>query len=115
MDSAYGGKVDPDAHEAALPARLLNTRRSIRVTHSASGRSVVCRVNDVGPWNISDRYWDADARPLAEAQFATHTPAQNGQIPANKAGIDLTPAVFDALGIRGPINTRQTIVDWCFV
>ncbi|PYJ87233.1 MAG: hypothetical protein DME70_06770, partial [Verrucomicrobia bacterium] len=64
--------------------------------------------------NIRDKYWEASGRPMAEEQFRNRTKAQNGEVPSNDAGIDLTPAVFDALGLPGPVNTRQTHVDWEF-
>jgi hypothetical protein len=114
MDSAYGGKVNPNALEASLPAKVPGAKRQIRVIHLASGHDVVCKVNDVGPWNTRDKYWEGSGRPLAETQFRNRTPAQNGRVPSNDAGIDLTPAVYDAFGIPGPINTRQTHVDWEF-
>jgi hypothetical protein len=115
MDSAYDGKVNPDKPEVSLPARVDAAHRGVRVMHVATGRSVVCRVNDVGPWNKTDDYWARGERPRAEAQMRDRTPAENGEVPSNDAGIDLTPAVYDALGIAGPVNTRQTHVDWEFV
>jgi len=114
MDSAYGGKVNPDQPEVSLPAKVANSKRSVRVMSVSTGRSVVCKVNDVGPWNTKDKYWEGSGRPLAEEQFRNRTPAQNGEVPSNDAGIDLTPAVYDGLGIPGPVNTRQTHVDWEF-
>jgi hypothetical protein len=114
MDSAYGGTVNPDAPEVALPAKVPASKRQIRLFSVSNGRSVVCKVNDVGPWNTRDKYWEGDGRPLAEAQHRNRTPAQNGQVPTNDAGIDLTPAVYEALGIPGSVNTRQTHVDWEF-
>jgi hypothetical protein len=114
MDSAYGGKVNPDQPEVALPAKVAASKRTVRVTSVVTGKSVVCKVNDVGPWNIKDKYWEGSGRPLAEEQFRNRTPAQNGEVPSNDAGIDLTPAVYDALGIPGSVNTRQTHVDWEF-
>lgn len=113
MPSAYGGLVDPDACQASLPARVDASRRAIRVFYR--GRSAVCRINDVGPWNVRDAYWRTGARPAAEAQFRERTHADNGRVPRNRAGIDLTPAVFDALGIAGKINTRSAIMDWEFI
>jgi hypothetical protein len=47
---------------------------------------------------------------MAEAQKASGETAQNGSVPSNHAGIDLTPAVFKALRISD--NTR---IDWEFV
>jgi hypothetical protein len=114
MESAYGGEVNPDQPEVALPARVANTKRRVRVISVLTGRSVVCKVNDVGPWNKRDKYWEGSGRPLAEEQYRNRTPAQNGRVPTNDAGIDLTPAVYDALGIPGAVNTRQTHVDWEF-
>jgi peptidoglycan hydrolase-like protein with peptidoglycan-binding domain len=115
MPSAYGGEVNPDQPEASLPARLARERRRIVVRNPANSRSVECKVNDVGPWNTRDPYWDEDHRPLAEAQFRDGTAAQNGDVPTNDAGVDLTPAAMEALGVNGPVNTRQAQVDWDFV
>jgi hypothetical protein len=114
-ESAYGGRVDPASPQVALPARLAEAKRRVRVRSVATNRSVDCLVNDIGPWNTDDPYWEKGARPLAEAQHRDRTKAQNGSVPTNDAGIDLTPAVFAALGIAGPVNTRQTHVDWTFV
>lgn len=116
MDSAYGGKVHGDEPEAALPARLpmAKEQRQILVTNPKNKNSVVCLVNDVGPHNITDDYWNKGTRPKAEEQFRNNTKAENGHVPTNDAGIDLTPAAMDALGVPGKINTRQVHVDWRF-
>jgi uncharacterized protein (TIGR02594 family) len=109
--SAYGGMVNPHALEVALPARVPADKRQIRVrVANPPGDWVECRVNDVGPWNTRDKYWESGARPMAEAQKDSGETAQNGSVPSNHAGIDLTPAVFEALRISD--NTR---VDWEFV
>jgi hypothetical protein len=117
MDSAYGGKVDPDALQASLPAKIPGgvSRRTIRVLNPLNRRVATCLVNDVGPWNTKDAYWKTETRPRAEAQFALNQKADNGEVPSNPAGIDLTPAVYDALGIPGKVNTRNAKVDWEFV
>lgn len=116
MDSAYdNGKVHGDQPEASLPAKLTNENRRILVTNTKNGNSVVCLVNDLGPWNITDDYWNSSGRPKAEEQFRKKLKAENGHIPTNDAGIDLTPAAMDALGVLGKINTRQVQVDWQFV
>lgn len=112
MSSAYGGVVNPDKLEVSLPARVPPNQRNVIVERN--GTSVQCRVNDVGPWNTTDRYWTTNSRPLAESQRADGTTAQNGRVPTNSAGIDLTPAVMVALGIAGPVNTRATVVNWRF-
>ena len=117
MSSAYGGKVDQSQPQAALPARLQDdpSKRRIRVLNPKNGLSVPCLVNDVGPWNTTDAYWSAETRPKAEAQFALRQKAENKQVPLNPAGLDLTPAVYDALGIPGTVNTRSAKLDWEFI
>lgn len=112
QSSAYGGRVNGNALEVALPARMPANKRSVRVFHG--GKSVVCRVNDIGPWNINDPYWERPGgRPATEQQHASGKPAQNHRVPSNIAGIDMTPAVFVALGL--PRNEGMTTVDWEFV
>ncbi|MBX7208682.1 MAG: N-acetylmuramoyl-L-alanine amidase [Verrucomicrobiaceae bacterium] len=115
MPSAYGGIVDPDEPQASLPARVPSSQRRVVVTNPANGRSVECLVNDVGPWNTHDAYWNTGSRPAAEAQHQNGDVAENGQVPSNEAGIDLTPAAMLALGVHGPVNTRKVRVDWEFV
>jgi hypothetical protein len=118
MNSAYGGTVDPNTPQAALPARLPAGMRQILVTNPANGKSVCVSVNDVGPWNTNDPYWDPSNqngnRPMAENQYANKTKAQNGKVPDQNAGIDLTPAAMNALGVTGKPNTRQAPVTWSF-
>jgi len=115
MSSAYGGKVDADEPQASLPARVDSNQRKIRVLNPNNGRMVVCLVNDVGPWNTKDAYWKTQTRPRAEAQFALKQKADNKQVPSNPAGLDLTPAAYDAVGIQGTVNTRSAKLDWEFV
>ncbi len=104
--SSYGGMVAGDELEVSLPAK--DSRRSVRVYYGS--RSVVCKLNDLGPWNKRDDYWNHNARPAAEAQFKNGDEADNGKVPTNPAGIDLTPAVFEALGLPG----GKAVVDWEF-
>lgn len=112
-NSAYGGNVDGSSPQVALPARMPADKRSVRVFHG--GKSVVCKVNDIGPWNTNDPYWERpNGRPAAESEHTSGKPAQNGRVPSNIAGIDMTPAVFAALGIPGASGTRTTTVDWEF-
>jgi hypothetical protein len=115
MSSAYGGKIDPNEAQVSLPARVDSNQRKIRVLNPNNGRIVVSLVNDVGPWNTKDAYWKTQTRPRAEAQFALKQKADNKQVPSNPAGLDLTPAAYDALGILGTVNTRSAKLDWEFV
>jgi Subtilase family/N-acetylmuramoyl-L-alanine amidase len=114
QESAYSGIVDPDQPQAALPAKLPSSTRHILVTNSANGRSVYCLVNDRGPWNLNDAYWADNRRPATEYQMENGIPAENGSVPTNPAGIDLTPAAMQALGVMGPINSRSALVNWQF-
>ncbi|HEU4733793.1 MAG TPA: hypothetical protein VFT22_38135 [Kofleriaceae bacterium] len=67
-------------------------------------RAIVVPVLDVGPWNIDDAYWERSERPASERGRGAY------RTPSNKAGIDLSDAVFAALGL--PDND---LVDWRFV
>ena len=46
--------------------------------------------------------------------YSEHTPAQ-ADSPQKGIFVDLTPAAMEALGVNGPVNTRQVHVDWDFV
>ena len=67
-------------------------------------RAVVVPVLDVGPWNVDDAYWEHDGRPASERGRGAY------RTPVNTAGIDLSDAVFAALGL-----TDNDVVDWRFV
>jgi N-acetylmuramoyl-L-alanine amidase len=115
QESAYGGMVNPDAFEAAIPCKVPAAQRSIAIYRSG-GKSVIARVNDLGPHNKTDDYWnDEGGRPACEDQRANRQPAENGIVPRNVAGLDATRAVFDELGIPGKEGTRQATVEWEFV
>ncbi len=114
MESAYGGRVNPAEPQASLPARVAAARRRIIVENPENGLRVRCLVNDVGPWNTADAYFEDGSRPLAELQFAKKLRAQNKRVPVNAAGLDLTTAALDALGVPGNKNTRSARVNWWF-
>lgn len=102
QDNAYTSlPVDPKLPGVALPSRFHGDRPVIRVSHG--GKSVDCQLVDVGPHHVNDPYWVEHKRPQAESEHG------------NKAGIDATPAVFDALGVAGRESTRTATVDWQFV
>ena len=110
----FGGRVDPnnsaydnhfiddDEFGVALPFRFKGERPAVRVFKD--GKSVVCEIVDVGPWNINDPYWESGGRPQAE------TGIDNTGRRTNKAGIDLTPLAAQAIGLNGLGK-----VDWEFV
>jgi hypothetical protein len=93
--------IRADSMFVALPhPRALG--RSVEVRYR--DRAVVVPVLDVGPWNVDDAYWERDARPASERGRGAY------RTPVNTAGIDLSDAVFAALGL--PDND---VVDWRFV
>jgi hypothetical protein len=102
--SAYDGHVIDDQELGiALPFRFPNERPKVRVTNLSNGRSAVCAIVDVGPWNTQDPYWLTNARPQAE----TGTDLRGR--PTNRAGIDLTPGAAAAIGLPG-----KGLVNWEF-
>lgn len=107
--SAYGGPIDDSKPGVALPFRFPGDRPQVRVTGKASGKSVVCDIVDIGPWNINDPYWQNGTRP--EAETGTDLGQTGGRArQTNKAGIDLTAAAAKAIQIDG-----KGLVDWSFV
>jgi uncharacterized protein (TIGR02594 family) len=107
--SAYGPPIDDAKPGVALPHRFASPRPQVKVTGKASGKSVVCDIVDIGPWNIEDAYWTTGARPQAESGTDL---GQVSNVPrhTNKAGIDLTLAAAQAIGVDG-----KGLVDWEFV
>jgi hypothetical protein len=67
-------------------------------------RAMVVPVLDVGPWNVDDDYWAEGRRPAAEGRRGYY------RTPTNRAGIDLSDAVFAGLGLRD-----NDWVEWRFV
>jgi len=101
--SAYDGHVITDSElGVALPYHFPEPPPNVCIWNA--GKSVVCKVVDVGPWNTNDPYWQTGTRPEAESGIDS-----TGR-KTNLAGIDLTPAAASALGIAG-----KGIVDWEFV
>ena len=101
--SAYDGHVITDTElGVALPYHFAGARPNVCVWKN--GKSVICKIVDVGPWNTDDPYWQTGTRPEAESGIS------NSGKKTNLAGIDLTPAAASAIGIDG-----KGIVDWQFV
>jgi len=104
QQSAYGPPIDDSKPGVALPFKFTGERPRVRVTGKRSGQSIDCEIVDLGPWNINDPYWQTGTRPQAET--GTDTRGRH----TNKAGIDLTLAAAEALGIDG-----KGLVDWQFI
>jgi hypothetical protein len=99
--TATGVVIARGSRFVALPhPRALGKHVEVRYgTHA-----VVVPVLDVGPWNVDDEYWAADRRPAAEDRRGKY------RTPSNRAGIDLSDAVFAELGLRDNAD-----VEWRFV
>jgi len=93
--------IKPESMFVALPHRSA-LGRMVEVRYR--DRAIVVPVLDVGPWNIDDAYWERDERPASERGRGYY------RRPVNTAGIDLSDAVFAALGL--PDND---VVEWRFV
>ena len=98
---ATGGIIRTGDHFVALPHPSA-LRRDVEVRYQ--GRALVVPVLDVGPWNIDDAYWENTQRPAAERGRGSY------RTPANRAGIDLSDAVYASLGLRD-----NDVVEWRFV
>jgi hypothetical protein len=105
--------IDSNKPGAALPYHFPGTPPIIRAFWR--GKTVDCPIVDVGPWNTNDPYWDHVGRPASEAQYTNKTVAQNGRVPRNPAGIDLTPGAWAALGKTGDLDDVQDTISWDFV
>jgi hypothetical protein len=107
QDSAYSDIdwIDSETVGVAFPYRWKRDRPRV-VVEGPKGTMTVA-VIDVGPWNIHDHKYVIDGeRPLAEKQYESGLEAQNGQIPNNDAGIDLTPPVAKRVGVSGKGKVR---------
>lgn len=112
QSSAYSDRlVRNDVPAVALPFHFPPPQRSVRLWNTNDqSKTVTAIVDDVGPHNTHDPYWDEGRRPLVEGQYANQTPDQTGHIPTNMAAIDLNLLAAQALGIDG-----KGLVDWEFV
>ncbi len=122
----YATQYDPTtagAKEVSLPDKYLkfanlgwddtypNPPYTVSIRSSAGSISNV-RVDDVGPWNENDNYWDSTRRtwngrlslgtPEAYAAFKNNFnngEDEFGRKVTNPAGIDLSPAAAKAIGL----------------
>ena len=93
--------IHPGDRFVALPDRSA-LGRDVEVRYR--GRDVVVPCLDVGPWNVDDPYWKHDEAPASERGRGAY------RTPVNKAGIDLSDAVFTELGL-----SDNDYVEWRFV
>jgi hypothetical protein len=79
----------------ALPDRFEGQRPTVRVYNADTGKHETASIEDVGPWETDDCYWLTGQRPKAESGVDSTGRETNG------AGIDLSPALAQAIGIDG--------------
>jgi N-acetylmuramoyl-L-alanine amidase len=102
----------------SLPVNIPDAETRERGVRVFKGElSAVGKIMDKGPWVVNDEnYVFGDARPIAETCYKNKTPLPSGsgnnagKVPSNDAGIDLSPALADKIGIDG-----KGKVDWIFV
>lgn len=115
-DSAYPpyAFIDDEVLGCALPFRFGNIRPKVLVRNRATAKEVVVDIVDLGPWMVDDPYWEIGMRPIAETCYERSRPLpegpNEGKIPTNGAGLDLTPAAAEAIGLEG-----KGACDWKFV
>lgn len=106
QEGSYGGWIDEDTVGIALPYKWRDSPVPAIEVEGPGGK-ITTRPVDVGPWNTDNpEYVLGERRPAAEKQYAAGVPAQNGQVPTNDAGIDLTVPVADAVGVSGKGKIR---------
>jgi hypothetical protein len=101
-DNGNGQVLNDTDFYIALPDRFEAERPLVKVY--CGGKSAIAEIWDVGPWNTNDPYWALGSRPAAESGIDEKGRKTNG------AGIDLSPALAEALGIDG-----MGMVDWKFL
>lgn len=104
--SAYApyDRITATEISVALPYRFKGALPMVEVMND-HGDIIRAKIRDVGPWMIDDPYWEKGTRPIAEQCYASKTPLpsgpQKGRVPSNPAGIDLSAALAEDLGIDG--------------
>jgi N-acetylmuramoyl-L-alanine amidase len=113
-----GEYLDDESFYVSLPVAVDDAEdreRGVTVFNRANGKSAPAPVKDKGPWVINDdAYVFGDERPIAEQCYNDHEPLPQGsgnnagKIPANPAGIDLSPGLMKELGMtdNGPVDWR---------
>lgn len=101
QEGSYGDWIDDETEGVSFPYKWRNGPRPRVVVKGPRGETTT-DVVDVGPWNTNDpNYVLGTRRPMAEKQYELGLVAQNGQVPSNPAGIDLTEPIAEAVGISG--------------
>ncbi|MDD2715422.1 MAG: hypothetical protein PHW04_05955 [Candidatus Wallbacteria bacterium] len=111
--SAYSGP------SGAYPADVKNLW--VQIVNTVNQRSCYAQWEDVGPWFVDDCNYvfstDGKIRPATESLFGKtagiflHSQNQTVRTVLNKAGIDLSPATAEYLGISGKGLVHWRLVD----
>lgn len=90
----------------ALPCKSA-LRKTVTVFSPQTNKTIKnVPVLDVGPWSTKDPYWKTHSRPLAESYKSNKYKKTT-----NTAGIDLSLALCNKLGLKYPY---KGIVEWNF-
>jgi hypothetical protein len=107
QESAYGGWINEHTVGVSFPYKWRDEPRPVAVVVQGPAGTYEAGIVDVGPWNTDDPRYVLDGyRPMAEKQYRYGQEAQNGSVPTNDAGIDLTVPVADAVGVQGKGKVR---------
>jgi hypothetical protein len=104
---------------AALPTRLA-LGRALDVVNPLNNLSASPTAWDVGPWNTDDPYFlEAPCVPRAVKQYLAYTEGNGeyakdfkGRLVVSPAGIDLTPAVWQHLGVPADVAYKGNHSGW---
>lgn len=113
--TATGFRIDKKTPFVALPT-VDALYRFIHIHSFETDKRCIAIVLDVGPWNIDDdNYVFGNENPLSMQRIKTDgkTPPKRIEGDTNGAGIDLSEAVWRALGL--PSNGGSGMVEWEFI
>ncbi|HEX5166885.1 MAG TPA: SH3 domain-containing protein [Thermomicrobiales bacterium] len=115
--TANGHVIQPEDFFVALPCFCVlssNGGNEFQVRLDYKGKSITVPVWDVGPWNVSDNYWDPPEQrewqgleqgmPMATAAYYQNYNNGNdgwGRKVTSPGGIDIGDGAFHALGMTG--------------
>lgn len=113
-----GTKVRSGILTAALPdnsavGRTIQIRRPLANGRHTGWINIIVR--DLGPWFRDDPYWARNQPPRAVSYFKRKAKRWDGRVVTNPAGIDLTPWVWQKLGIpKKQSYNHSGYVEWRF-
>lgn len=114
-----GSKVKWGIVTGALPhpsavGRTIAVRRTLK--DGKKTRWVKVYLRDLGPWFLDDPYWETNSVPRAVNYHRYKKKRWDGRVVMNPAGIDLTPWVWQKLGISAKRSMLYSgYVEWKFI